>query len=129
MGYNKFINRETDGTLTVLLDLSGDTVSPDTLAEGITAHNKHGDAIIGTFKTISNSCTEHYTVNASAIVKAGDFVEFRNTFGELVSNPDTTAVVQPATNRSYFVGVAKTGGSAGEIIEVYCVNTPESEES
>ena len=31
----------------VLLDLTGDTVTPDTLAEGYTAHDRSGEAIVG----------------------------------------------------------------------------------
>jgi hypothetical protein len=31
-----------------LLDLTGDTVSPETLAEGVTAHNSRGELIVGT---------------------------------------------------------------------------------
>lgn len=37
---------EFDGR--VLIDLTGDTVTPDTLAEGVTAHDKSGAAIVGT---------------------------------------------------------------------------------
>lgn len=36
----------SDGT--VLLDLTGDTVTPETLAAGITAHNAAGNPIVGT---------------------------------------------------------------------------------
>lgn len=129
MGYNKFIKKEADNTLTVLLDLSGDTVSPDTLLEGITAHDKRGEAIIGTHRAILNSCIESYTVNVEADINAGDFVEFINASGEITSNPDNTAFVQPATSRSHYVGVAKTAGTTGETIEVYCVPIAESEES
>ena len=32
----------------VLIDLTGDTVTPDTLSKGITAHDKSGNAIVGT---------------------------------------------------------------------------------
>ena len=32
----------------VLIDLTGDTVSEDTLAKGITAHDKRGEVIVGT---------------------------------------------------------------------------------
>lgn len=35
----------SDGT--VLIDLTGDTVSPDKLLEGVTAHDKSGAAIMG----------------------------------------------------------------------------------
>ena len=36
----------SDGT--VLLDLTGDTVTPETLAAGVTAHNAAGEQIVGT---------------------------------------------------------------------------------
>ncbi len=35
----------SDGT--VLLDLTSDTVTPDKLLEGVTAHDKSGEAIVG----------------------------------------------------------------------------------
>ena len=34
----------------VQLDVSGDTVTPETLAEGVTAHNAAGERIVGTMK-------------------------------------------------------------------------------
>lgn len=49
MGYNKFKTKSG----TVLLDLTSDTIAPEELSEGITAHNKNGEKITGTF-TIDN---------------------------------------------------------------------------
>ena len=49
MTYNKFIKK--DGK--VLLDLTSDTVASDKLMSGVTAHNRSGEAINGTF-TIDN---------------------------------------------------------------------------
>lgn len=43
MAYNKFITQ--DGM--VALDLTSDTVTIETLAKGVTAHNKRGDLIVG----------------------------------------------------------------------------------
>lgn len=45
MGINKI---EFNGK--VVMDLTGDTVTPETLAEGATAHDKAGDPIVGTMK-------------------------------------------------------------------------------
>ena len=43
MAYNKVVyGSET------LIDLTSDTVSPDKLAQGITAHDKSGEVITGT---------------------------------------------------------------------------------
>lgn len=44
-----------DGT--VLIDLTGDTVTPDTLASGATAHNRSGEQIVGTFTPNVNTGT------------------------------------------------------------------------
>lgn len=44
MAYNKFIKQ--DGT--VMLDLTSDTVTADTLNKGVTAHNASGELIVGT---------------------------------------------------------------------------------
>lgn len=32
----------------ILIDLTGDTVTSDTMINGVTAHNKSGDPIVGT---------------------------------------------------------------------------------
>lgn len=37
----------------VKFDLSGDTVTPETLAEGVTAHNASGELIVGTMNIAS----------------------------------------------------------------------------
>lgn len=39
----------------VLIDLTGDSVTPETLAEGATAHDKTGALIVGTMKSGSGS--------------------------------------------------------------------------
>ena len=43
MAFNKIVYGSD-----VLIDLTGDTVSEDTLAKGITAHDKSGEVIVGT---------------------------------------------------------------------------------
>lgn len=68
------INKVTLGENT-LIDLSGDTVSADKLAEGYTAHDKTGNPITGTMTAggISiNGKTE--TRYAHGNISAGDFV-------------------------------------------------------
>ena len=46
MGINKVVVNDE-----VKQDLTADTVSPSTLALGITAHDKSGEQIVGTFDT------------------------------------------------------------------------------
>lgn len=50
----------------VLIDLTGDTVAPETLAQGVTAHDKSGDIIVGT--STKDSDTSDATVAASEIL-------------------------------------------------------------
>lgn len=68
------INKVTLGENT-LIDLSGDTVSADKLAEGYTAHDKTGNPITGTMTASGisiNGRTE--TRYAHGNISAGDFV-------------------------------------------------------
>lgn len=78
----------------VQIDLTGDTVTPETLAEGATAHNKAGQAITGTLKpgitpagTIELPADGTYDVAqyASAIVSAAENVQFRRFKGSIIS--------------------------------------------
>lgn len=50
MGVNKVVLNTADGEET-LIDLTGDTVTPETLAEGATAHDSTGEKITGTMST------------------------------------------------------------------------------
>lgn len=52
----------------VLIDLTGDTVSPDSLEEGVTAHNAAGEPITGT-RSINS-------LDASTDLADGDYVPF-----------------------------------------------------
>lgn len=47
MANNPYVNKVVYGN-TTLIDLSGDTVTPETLAAGVTAHAADGSAIVGT---------------------------------------------------------------------------------
>jgi hypothetical protein len=48
----KYVSKVVLGDQT-LIDISGDTVTPETLAEGATAHNSAGEEITGTMKNLS----------------------------------------------------------------------------
>lgn len=54
MGVNKFVMNTANGQ-EVKFDLTGDTVTPETLAEGVTAHNASGDPIVGTMSATGGS--------------------------------------------------------------------------
>lgn len=48
MAYNKFKTKSG----IVLLDLTNDDVTSETLVKGITAHNRHGEIIKGTYEPL-----------------------------------------------------------------------------
>ena len=59
------INRVDYGGRT-LIDLSSDTVTPDTLAEGVTAHSASGEQIVGTMR-LSDDVADYVIEEASAV--------------------------------------------------------------
>ena len=78
----------------VQIDLTGDTVTPETLAVGATAHNAAGKSITGTLRpgitptgTIELPADGTYDVTqyASAIVSAAENVQFRRFRGRIES--------------------------------------------
>ena len=57
---------------TTLIDLTGDTVTADTLAEGYTAHDKAGNEIVGTAKMgggASGDCNVFFIDYDGTVVK------------------------------------------------------------
>ena len=50
MAVNKIVLNTDDGEQ-VLVDLTGDSVTPETLAEGVTAHGANGEPIVGTMRS------------------------------------------------------------------------------
>ena len=64
------VNKVVYGT-TVLVDLTKDTVTPDKLLKGATAHNASGESITGTMEAGSggssdNNCEAYHITSASA---------------------------------------------------------------
>ena len=58
----------------VLLDLTGDTVTPETLADGVTAHDKSGTKITGTAK-VGTTQNWVFTMEDGSTVTKAVFVE------------------------------------------------------
>ena len=67
---NQNVNKVVIGVV-VKIDLTGDTVSPDKLAKGITAHDKSGAPIIGT--STFNADTTDSTVDVSEVLEGEVF--------------------------------------------------------
>ena len=65
MGYNKIVfNAKT------LLDLTSDSVTPETLASGVTAHDKSGTKITGTAKVGKTETWVITLIDGSTVQKA-----------------------------------------------------------
>ena len=80
----------------VLMDLTGDTVDAEHLAEGYTAHDKTGAPIIGTMVSGSGASGEEYSVRWSGKLSScnGMFADNKNISSLDVSNFDTSQVTK-----------------------------------
>ena len=94
MANNPYVNKVTIGSQTVL-DLTGDTISPDKLASGYTAHSSSGYPIIGTMEigglningNIEDRFTE-YNINAGDFVSSLDYTHTGQSEGSItMPNP------------------------------------------
>lgn len=85
----------------VLIDLTADTVTPDTLAQGITAHDKSGEIITGT--STKDSDTQDATAAVSEIL-AGKTAYARGT--KLTGTmPDNGAISETISDREQTISV------------------------
>jgi hypothetical protein len=76
-----------------LVDLSEDTVTPETLAEGVTAHGANGEPIVGTMSTSSDAVlyteqtlTEEQKAQARENIGALSEADFTVSDGVLILN-------------------------------------------
>lgn len=72
----------------VLIDLTGDTVTSDTLLEGYTAHQKNGELIVGTYKP-SMSAADDDWINRALVAGLMDGYKFFSDDGTIISTTDT----------------------------------------
>lgn len=55
-----------------LIDLTGDSVTPETLAEGVTAHDASGEPIIGTMRALGdNDITSDVIEDSTKLITSG----------------------------------------------------------
>jgi hypothetical protein len=91
MGLNKFITKKGR----VLLDLTEDTVTPETLGKGVTAHDRSGEPIVGTMEGGGECSGNHIievdelpteNIDETALYKVGDsYYKYRNVpFSDLI---------------------------------------------
>ena len=68
-----------------LIDLSNDTVTPETLAEGYTAHNSNGEQIVGTMPTEGGeSVNEVFWVTCDLDPNTFSVSNFSHTYDEIM---------------------------------------------
>lgn len=73
-----------DGT--VLIDISGDTVTADTLLSGTTAHDSAGNAVTGRFLKVGSIWSTDQNVDPASVLGFGTWVKIREsrmTWGEM----------------------------------------------
>lgn len=63
MKYNKVINSNGE----VLLDLTGDTVTPTKMLAGVTAHDQYGECVIGEIETYAGELVVTTTTTATLV--------------------------------------------------------------
>lgn len=87
MGVNKVVYSNT-----TLIDLTGDTVTADTLAEGVVAHDKRGERIVGTM-VATGGTSENYITEVGVMID-GEPVTIRDDGSRLttVVNEDESIV-------------------------------------
>lgn len=88
MAVNKVVYNE-NGTQKTLIDLTGDTVTQETLAKGVTAHAANGEVIEGTMKTetvlyVEQSLTDAQKAQARTNIGAASTEEVSELSEEIV---------------------------------------------
>lgn len=78
MAVNKVVYNTKNGA-EILIDLTSDTVTPETLAEGVTAHDASGEVITGTLVAGSNETNEYY-VKEETLTVANNIANSAGTF-------------------------------------------------
>lgn len=134
MGVNKVVINGIDGE-EVLIDLTQDTVTPETLEEGITAHNASGEQIVGSreplgqaaYADISNTLTtteEGFVLDARQGKQLYDQILALNSIIENLTKTETlrggdSVVVFQKVNTYVMVYISKMPAlSPGQTIEL-----------
>jgi hypothetical protein len=101
MAINKVVYNTENGAET-LIDLTGDTVTPETLAKGVTAHDKSGTTITGTLDTRCKS----YEIT---LAKQYGRILLATLDSEVLEHINDTSLVVTLNNMSDYVLSKYTG--------------------
>lgn len=109
MGISKVEINNADGTKNVLVDLTGDTVTADMLAKGVTAHGADGELITGTMKAGIDTSDATATptdirYNKTAYVKGEKITGDLRDAGNIVFSIFSKIKDYPSSNCIYVCG-------------------------
>ena len=130
MGISKVEINNADGTKNVLVDLTGDTVTADMLAKGVTAHGADGELVTGTIKegnpthvvgppsysstTYAKLISIKSTANEDAIIRSGSkFIATASAsdFGNATVDDVAKGKTFTSVNGLKITGTMESGGT------------------
>lgn len=79
MNVNKVVMNTENGAET-LIDLTGDTVTPETLAKGVTAHDASGAVIVGEMETAIETIPDYVKTEAESVIERVIAAQGNRTF-------------------------------------------------
>lgn len=105
MGISKVEVNNADGTKNVLVDLTGDTVTADMLAKGVTAHGADGELVAGILKDSGDISDYPYTAS-NAPKHTGSTVKYLDS----VTNSIKQTLPKRIQLQSYFSNLVSKNG-------------------
>lgn len=113
MGISKVEINNADGTKNVLVDLTGDTVTADMLAKGVTAHGADGENITGVVEEIkSNStlaCSKSFADSSGVVIGKSTDVSTREESLTTTYKAKKDALIRKGCSLTAYVGFDKFG--------------------